>query len=427
MIWDFVTSHFYIIATSLLCFSAWQLLLLYLLRWRGERLAAKYVAWQNEAQAVETATHEARCASADEVADLPQGYPKISIVVPVSREAMELDELLPCLLEQDYAGWYEVVVANQGQEEQVSLLLERWAQRSARLRTTFVPATSRYIELRKLAITLGVKAARGEWVIVIGPTTVPSSSRWLQCYAENLTPDVDFVEGYVNYAPDGSGSGRRAIMERVRTLQSRLRAYEHGVVLGCELSNFALRRSWFMSVGGFAESLELPFGEEYIMACLHADAYRTAFLCAPDTRLTEILPSRSTLIARRVAEAECRRRLHGKQKWYWLADAVVAWCPCLFLLSNIVYSALRIVMDCRTGVYAADWLAFDVVAGLWWLVALFVPLLMPRRSMKALQERHPGLYIWLYDLMLPWRMVYIDLLCRMQRRHFVRRYIPMTC
>lgn len=420
----FLNFHFHIIALCLLCCSVWQLLLLCLLRWRNERLPAIYVRMQNAAQA--KAIQQPERVPNDGEKGLMEAYPKISVVVPVCREVDDLEPLLMSLLGQQYAGWYEIVVANEGVEEQVGLLLERMMKQSSRLRATFVPASSRYIELRKLAITLGVKASRGEWIIIVNPSTKPMSQQWLQSYAEHLTADVDFALGYVNYSRDDRGRGRRAIMERVRVLQSRLRAYEHGVVAGCEQSNFAMRRSWFIANGGFADSLELPFGEEFIMACLHSDASRSVYLCAPDTRLVEKLPSRPTLTARRVAEAECRKRLHGRQRWFWRADAVVAWCPFLFLLSNTVYTALRLFMDCNNGAYSSEWLEFDIVAGLCWIVAMSASLLLPRSSMKALQERHSGLYIWAYDLLLPFRMLCVELLRRAQRRHFVRRYIPVS-
>lgn len=424
--WVLINFHFHIIALCLLFCSVWQLLLLCLLRWRNERLPAIFVRRQNATQNEAKAIKQTERVPADGENELMQVYPKISVVVPVCHEVDDLESLLMSLLGQQYAGWYEIVVANEGVEEQVGLLLEKMTKQSSRLRATFVPASSRYIELRKLAITLGVKASRGEWVIIVNPSTSPMSQQWLQRFAEHLSADVDFALGYVNYSTDGTWYGRRAVMERIRSLQCRLRAYGHGVVAGCEQSNFAMRRSWFIANGGFADSLELPFGEEFIMACLHADADRSVYLCAPDTRLVEKLPSRPTLTARRVAEAECRKRLHGKQRWFWRADAVVAWCPFLFLLSNTVYTSFRLFMDCNHGAYSSEWLKFDIVAGLCWMVAMSVSILLPRSSMKALQERHSGLYIWVYDLLLPFRMLRVELLRRSQRRHFVRRYIPVS-
>ena len=108
----FLNFHFHIIALCLLCCSVWQLLLLCLLRWRNERLPAIYVRMQNAAQA--KAIQQPERVPNDGEKGLMEVYPKISVVVPVCREVDDLEPLLISLLGQQYAGWYEIVVANEG-------------------------------------------------------------------------------------------------------------------------------------------------------------------------------------------------------------------------------------------------------------------------------------------------------------------------
>ena len=290
-----------ILPTSL-ALSVLALLLLYVLRLRNYKLPIRYAAWQNEAQEIESVTHDALVAAGS-------GYPSISIIIPVGENDPSPSELLDSLYAMDYSGKYEVIIADMGQNDKVKDVYKQYTSNHNHLRYTFIPHTSRNIELRKLAITLGIKAARGEWAIVISPNTIPKSNAWLKHYAQNLTEDRDFVEAYYNYADDDSLNARRAILERVGEYTIRLRALERNVLAGCGSSNWAMRKSWFMENKGFADSLPITFGEESIMVNRHASAERSCLLCSPKTRLVENVQDSKQFAYARMKRSEIRHRL----------------------------------------------------------------------------------------------------------------------
>ncbi len=379
---------------------ALALLFTYLTRWRHDTLAAKYVAWQTEAQDVEKATHAA-------IYNQPQNekpvYPRVSIVVAAQNQARQLEYLLPKLLEQQYKGKFEVVVVDQVSTDDTEEVLKRLELSYSHLRHSFVPPHSRHIELRKLALTIGIKAARSEWVIVVNPDTVPVDSQWLQHYAENLLPGVDWVQAYLNYDDDGSDTARRAILDRVRLQNLRLQAYENGVILGCDTANYAIRKTWFLQNQGFADSLQIPFGEESLLAYFHTDAERTTFLCSPDTRLTEEVPGSAQMKCNRIQMAELARRMKGVGRTYFARAFATSWFIYLYILLTTIYIGLRVWIDIDAGVYQMCYLYTDVVMLLLFLLAGFLPQWGLRKSMKALGERKIKGYVYFYDLLQPWR------------------------
>lgn len=202
------------VSVALLVLAAVSLVLLYVLRLRHYNLLKKYADWQDEAEAVEFATHDAlHCEVGEEEAE-GSGYPFISIVVPINHFSTNLDEQLQALFSQQYAGQFDVVLADEEHSADTKEMVKRYKEQYADLRSTFVPETSRNIERRKLALTLGIRASRGEWVIVVSAESMPVNHDWLQHYAQHLTSDVDFVQAYSNYEDDGSMLMRRAIYER---------------------------------------------------------------------------------------------------------------------------------------------------------------------------------------------------------------------
>lgn len=398
-------------------------LLLYVLHYRRRSLAAKYAAWQAEGQEIAVATHEALHASSEK-RSVP--YPYISIVVPTYNQETQLRYLLPRLLGQRYKGKFEVIVVDQLSEDDTPQYLDSLHQQEPRrFRYRLLPTSTRQIEHRKLAVTIGIKAALGEWVIIVNPDTTPQTKDWLQCYAENLDEDLDWVEAYYNYEDDGSCMARRAILERVYAFTQRLSAYERGHLIGCETAGYAVRRKWFLAEGGFADSLALPFGEETLFAARHADTGRTLMLCSPDTKLLQELPDRLELRLKRACRVEISRHLPFSLRWGmgWrrgCTNALLGALVCegvgywVFRLWHFPFeTAQPLFYFLRT--YEAEQAFPDLL----WLITVVLTLVFSlhplRRSLHALQERPYGAYVWLYDLLCPFRDFFVSLRSRFMR------------
>ncbi|MBP5386413.1 MAG: glycosyl transferase family 2, partial [Prevotella sp.] len=88
--------------------------------------------------------------------------PPVTILLVSNGDHVALDEHLPIFLTQEYSPGYEVVVVTEKADVETENVLKRYSQ-NERLYHTFVPESSRYMSKSKLAITLGVKAAKNEW------------------------------------------------------------------------------------------------------------------------------------------------------------------------------------------------------------------------------------------------------------------------
>ena len=92
--------------------------------------------------------------------------PQLSVIIFASDNACELKTNLPVLLSQDYPTGFEViVVVDDKTDHETTAILEQYAAHP-NLYTTFVPRSSRYMSRKKLAITIGVKAAKNEWIVL---------------------------------------------------------------------------------------------------------------------------------------------------------------------------------------------------------------------------------------------------------------------
>lgn len=401
------------------CFTAGAMLLsLYVLRFRYFKMLAKHAAWQLEAQAVELATHEAL------INGLSNENHILSIVVPIKNEKESYLPLLENLFEQQYNDHYEIIVADESHSEDVKLACEQIQRTKFNdLRYTYVPDSSRHIEKRKLAITLGLRAARGEWVIVLEPETLPASNKWLFHFSQSLSDAYDLVSSYYNYEDDGTLVARRAIFDRVCAFVTRISAWEDEWVIDCPPSGWAVRKKWFLEQNGFADSVNMAFGEEAIFACMHANAERTCLLCSPSTRLVEKLPTIATLRTKRMQACEITHYLWKYQRKYHLQDIAATIVAYLFIGCQTLYSTSRLMCDFTKGEYTDSMLISDIANTVFWLAGLLMPLLMVRSGLKTLDERKYGAYIYLYDFLRPFHAIANEWRRSIHQQEFKRKFI----
>lgn len=397
--------------------AAVALLGLYVLRLRRYALIKKYASWQREAEAVETATHESLAAG------VARASVFVSVVVPANERSADLRRLVDTLLAQKCARRFEVILADEDSCDEVRDVYKLCGKDHGELRYTFVPPTSRYIERRKLAVTLGVKAARGEWVVVVSPDTLPQSDNWLHAYTQNLTDDIEFVQTYCNYADTDRRFARRTILDRACRFVTAVSEWERGRVAACGHSGWAVRRQWFLDQNGFADSLNLTFGEESLFVARHVEADKCLFLCSPETSLRELGATRAGVKLDAVWRAETARHIGALARKPQRTEALVCALSYLFALCVTLYICLRVALCVKTAAYLPENLLVDIPLLLLAAAGVTVPLVCAKSAMRTLDERAPSVGLIVRPFAWPLRAlrVWID---RMGHKDdFVRKYI----
>ncbi len=212
--------------------------------------------------------------------------PFTSVIVYSPGDAEILAKTLPNLLKQDFTGSYEVIVVDDGAYSDTDTVVTQLKRSFPDLYLTFAPDGARVLSRKKLAITLGVKAAKGEVIVVTDSTTEVASETWLQkMVAPFIDPTVDVVLGYNRHImPLDDWKGRRvstfdAASDDVAWLSS---AIEGSVYRGCA-NNLAYRKGKFFKVKGFSSSLNLRNGDDDIFVSEIADGANVRLVLAEDT------------------------------------------------------------------------------------------------------------------------------------------------
>ena len=110
----------------------------------------------------------------------------LSVVIAVHNQAEVLKQNLPFVLSQDYAA-FEVIVVDISSSDDTSAVLEQMALRHTNLRYTRTPATTIGLNPIRLALSLGIRQARHEWIVLTQANCRPLTPRWLSAISEAIS------------------------------------------------------------------------------------------------------------------------------------------------------------------------------------------------------------------------------------------------
>lgn len=214
-------------------------------------------------------------------------YLPASVIIYSQGDAENLHELLEVVLNQDYPAAYEVIVVNEGEASDVRDTVGMLRNRYPNLYLTFTPEGVVNLSRKKLALTLGIKAARYDVAVLTTTAATVTSPLWLRrmTWRFDKNSPAEVVLGFAAVDPgedSAHGCRRRAfdfVAESVRWLSV---AIAGKPFRGTEY-NIAYRRSLFLKNKGFARSLNLHYGDDDIFISEIANRHNTQVELSEDS------------------------------------------------------------------------------------------------------------------------------------------------
>lgn len=312
----------------------------------------------------------------------------VSVIVVADNNAEDLRANLDSLLSQDYEPGYEVIVVVDKDEDGTGDFLKAYGKRP-NLYTTFVPDSSRYMSRRKLAITLGVKAAKNELILLTDATCRPVSDKWISVMASRLDEGTDIVMGYSNYIHE---AGLFKVFYRFHCEYSNFREACNGAAYGMAGNNIMFRKDVFMAGNGFQGNLKYLRGEYVFLVNKYAGQGNAAVETSCEGRVEDRVPTRKEWHSVNLFYRETRRHLDRS-----FSHRLAFNLDMFSLYAGLVAGAGSAVYAMLTQM----WLMLPFSA-----VALFLPvvvrLLNARRAMRLFGESVPLWKVFPFELRLVW-------------------------
>lgn len=133
--------------------------------------------------------------------NLASRLPDVSIVVCARNEEDNLQKLIPALVAQKYAAKKQIVIVDDCSTDDTPLVLARLRAQYPEVYTTTIPTDAVFHHGKKLALNVGIKAAKYDHIVFTDADCIPASENWLTLMAEAYGNDAtELVLGYGRYA-----------------------------------------------------------------------------------------------------------------------------------------------------------------------------------------------------------------------------------
>lgn len=325
----------------------------------------------------------------------------VSVIVYSAGEASALSRMLPALLEQEYPGPMEVIVVNDGRNEAVKDAVTLLRHQHRNLHMTFTPEESRNLSRKKLSLTLGIKAARYDNVVLTEERAQFPGKQWLQrMTAPMLTdPSIEIVIGYSAppYNEDHAGGARYRSFDLAAEGVAYLSAALRGNPWRGTSFNLAYRKDLFFRNKGFGHSLNLQTGDDDIFVSEVTTASNYAVELSPDSQIT-VATDKPVAYHRneRTQRAFSARKISRRPTMFFGTSSAMMW---LWILL-------------AAGTIAAGWpLWWPIVAVAGEACLLWIPVMITWHSVLRALHARPIL------LTVPWMLLRRPLTGFRYRRH----------
>lgn len=208
----------------------------------------------------------------------------VSVIVCAHDEEENLRALIPMLLQQQHPEFEIIIVNDRSNDGTFDFLLEETKQ-EPRLKMVNIDSTPAHVNGKKYAITLGIKAAKHNWVLLTDADCRPNNEQWIKTVSNQTADDKNFVLGYSGYE---KRPGFLNLFIRFETLFTAMQYIGYALAGNPYMGvgrNLAYRKSVFLENKGFNNFLSVTGGDDDLFVNQHATGKNTTVALGADARV----------------------------------------------------------------------------------------------------------------------------------------------
>ena len=206
----------------------------------------------------------------------------VSVIVCAHDEEQNLRELVPLLLDQQYAQ-FEVIIVNDRSNDNTYDFLREETARNPRLKMVNVKSVPDHVNNKKYALTLGIRAATFDWILLTDADCRPKSKNWISRMSEQFDKGIQFVLGF---SPYEEKPGFLNHFIRFESLVTALQYFSFAQMKNPYMGvgrNLVYRKSLFLEKKGFNNFLHLMGGDDDLFVNQHARGAATRVQYHPES------------------------------------------------------------------------------------------------------------------------------------------------
>jgi glycosyltransferase involved in cell wall biosynthesis len=206
----------------------------------------------------------------------------VSVVICARDEAENLAHNLPGVLVQSYRSTHEVIVVNDNSQDETRYLLEGLHKQFRQLNVIELKQEAKLIPGKKFPLSVGIKSARHEVLLLTDADCVPASEFWIQKMQDAYTDGIEIVIGYGAYRKEKGLLNALIRFDTFHTALQYLSFALAGIPYMGVGRNLSYKRDLFFKKKGFSSHNHIPGGDDDLFVNMAAERGNTAVVIDPD-------------------------------------------------------------------------------------------------------------------------------------------------
>lgn len=186
----------------------------------------------------------------------------VSVIVCAKNEAENVAKFIPILATQNYPD-FEIILIDDASSDSTLDIFEEFEKQYSNIRLVKVANNEAFWGNKKFALTLGIKAARKEYLLFTDADCYPTSENWIAEMSSNFTLQKTIVLGYGAYEKIPNSLLNKLI--RFETLLTAVQYFSWAKIglpyMGVG-RNMAYKKEEFFNVNGFIDHMKIRSGDD---------------------------------------------------------------------------------------------------------------------------------------------------------------------
>jgi glycosyltransferase involved in cell wall biosynthesis len=316
--------------------------------------------------------------------------PPVSVIICARNESENLKLNVPLIMEQDYPK-FEVIIVNDCSTDDSDMVLAHLKIKYPELYYTSIPYDKKFKHSKKLAVNIGIKAAKYEHMLFTDADCSPASDQWINKMTDGFSQEgKELVIGYSPYLKQKGFLNRfiryESFWNAVLYLGRAIKGRAH---MGVG-RNIAYTKELFNLTGGFSKHIFIESGDDDLFVNEAASRKNTSVILQPEAQtLTQAVHSWNNWISQKA------RHLSTAPLYKWSHK---------FLFSVELFSRELVLF---ITLYALILQRFIAVAAGLFVIRWIVQLCVLSGSAKTLGQKKIFWSVLIFDFALPFILGYI--------------------
>lgn len=207
----------------------------------------------------------------------------ISVIVCAKNEEENVKNFVPLLAEQNYPD-YEIVLIDDASSDETLEVFEAFEKQYPNIKLVKVENNEAFWGNKKFALTLGIKAAKNEYLLFTDADCYPKTTEWIKEMSAQFTKEKTIVLGYGAYERiKGSFLNKIIRFETLLTATQYFSWAKLGKPYMGVGRNMAYKREEFFKVRGFMDHMKIRSGDDDLFINQAANTKNTTICYTPES------------------------------------------------------------------------------------------------------------------------------------------------